>query len=162
MKIQFKAFLWWYFSNHSRLLPHIKLNCNLKISNLQTVKTVSPTWLLISSKMSLVICIFLWNSLKKVITLTYKCLFRYEVIHETGTDNSDVRSKSKTDVHSCNEALSLKYSSKAKQFIVLNNTPFFLSNNHLNLGYIWVYNIVEQTHYIYKMWHISMGQIFNE
>lgn len=48
LKIQFKAFLWWYFSNYSRLLPkYVKVNCNLKNSNLQTVKTVFLTWLLI-------------------------------------------------------------------------------------------------------------------
>lgn len=65
-------------------------------------------------------------------------------------------------MHGSNEALSLKYFNKAKQFIVLYNIPFFLLKNHLNLDYIWVYNIVEQTYYIYKMWQISMGQVFNE
>lgn len=64
-------------------------------------------------------------------------------------------------MHSSNEALSLKYFSKAKQFIVY-NIPLFLLKNHLNLDYIWVYNIVEQTYYIYKMWQISMGHVFNE
>lgn len=43
----------------------IKLNCNKKISKLQTVTTLSPTWLFLSSKVSLVIGIFLWKSLKK-------------------------------------------------------------------------------------------------
>lgn len=124
MKIQFKTFLWWQFSNYSRLLSNIKLNCNLKISNLQTVKTVSPTWLLITSKMSLVICIFLRKSLKK--RLTYERLFKYEIIHKRQVHITQILcSKSKTKMHSCNEALSLKYFNKAKQFTILYNISFF-------------------------------------
>lgn len=134
---------------------YIKLNCNLKISNLQTVKTVSPTWLLIYCKMSLVISIFLWKSSKK---LTYKSLFRYETIHKRQVQiTQTLCSKFKTEMHFSNEALSLKYFSKAKQFTILYNTLFFSWRISLNLDYIWVCNVVEQNHYIYKMWHISMG-----
>lgn len=125
-KFSLKPFLWWQFSNYSRLLSNIKLNCNLKISNLQTVKTVSPTWLLITSKMSLVICIFLRKSLKK--RLTYERLFKYEIIHKRQVHITQILcSKSKTKMHSCNEALSLKYFNKAKQFTILYNIPFFFS-----------------------------------
>lgn len=58
-------------------------------------------------------------------------------------------------MHFSNEALSLKYFSKAKQFTILYNTLFSLIS--LNLDYIWVCNVVEQSHYVYKMWHITMG-----
>lgn len=63
-------------------------------------------------------------------------------------------------MHFSNEALSLKYFNKAKQFTILYNTLFpLIELLKFRLEYI---NVVEQTHYIYKMWHICMGHISNE
>lgn len=64
MKFQFKVFLWWYFSNYSMLLPH---KIKLQSKNFQTPNCYNclSHMVFISSKMSLVIGIFLWKSFKK-------------------------------------------------------------------------------------------------
>lgn len=58
------VFLWWYFSNYSMLLPH---KIKLQSKNFQTPNGYNclSHMVFISSKMSLVIGIFLWKSFKK-------------------------------------------------------------------------------------------------
>lgn len=65
-KNQLQIFLWWYFSSYSRLLPnYIKLNCNLKDSNLQTVKILCLTMVINEQQKVFGDLYFLWKSFKK-------------------------------------------------------------------------------------------------
>lgn len=102
-KLSLKSFFWWYFSNYSRLLPnYIKVNCSLKFSNLQTVKTVSLTWLL--TLKCLWWYLFSYENLSKRDYTTYKSLFRYKTIDKRqGQKTQNLSSNSKTEMHFSNE-----------------------------------------------------------